>query len=210
MFEWFRRKPRIASCDALADFIDAQAAFIAQKGIFEYSRARAGHYSKVMFNEPDFVSAAEVARWSAFPLGLGMAAEVADSALRRTAPGLEGVTDAVEAATLTVFDRYPVPDALGPQKWREIRQALSVRLGYLKMHGPKRALDISAPYEQPYFDLMPIHEKLRKPDFPTLGNYLRVSLCNIYDEFIARLDIPALSTDIARRAGAAPAIASNG
>jgi hypothetical protein len=210
MFGLFRRKSKIASCDALADFIDAQAAFVAQKGIYEYSRARAGHYSKVMFNEPSFVSAAEVARWSAFPLGLAMVAEVADSALRRAAPALDGVTAAVEAATLAVFDRYPVPDALGQQNWQAAREALLVRLGYLKMHGPKRALDISGPYEQSYFDLMPIHEKLRKPDFPTLGNYLRVSLCNIHDELTTRLDIPPLSADIDRHAHPASAAASNG
>jgi hypothetical protein len=210
MFGFFKRKPKIASCDALADFVDAQAAFIAQKGIYEYSRARSGHYSKVLFRESEFLNAVEVARWSAFPLGLGMAAEVADSALRRTAPALDGVTAAVEAAALKVFDRYPVPAALGEQKWREAREALLVRLGYLKMHGPKRALDISGPYEQSYFDLMPIHEKLRKPDFPTLGNYLRVTLCNIYDELATRLDIPALSAESAQTEGRAPATASNG
>ena len=196
MFGLFRRKPKIASCDALADFIDAQAAFIAQKGIYEYSRARSGHYSKVLFREAGFIEAVEIARWSAFPLGLAMAAEVVDSALRRAAPALRGVTDAVEAATLKVFDRYPVPEALGVRKWQELREALLVRLGYLKMHGPKRALDISGPYEESYFGLMPIHEKLRKPDFPTLGNYLRVSICNIYDELNKRMDAEALAKQL--------------
>jgi hypothetical protein len=108
-----------------------------------------------------------------------------------------------------VFDRYPVPAALGAETWRAAREALVVRLAYLKLHAPKRALDITGPYEQSYFDLMPIHEKLRKPDFPTLGNYLRVSLCNIYDEFMDRLDGPALSADIARTESRAPAVASN-
>ena len=209
MFGLFRRKPKIGSCDALADFIDAQAAFIVQKGIYEYSRARAGHYSKVLFRESGFHEAVEVARWSAFPLGLAMVAEAADSALRRAAPTLEGVTAAVEAATLKVFDRYPVPAALGVETWGATREALVVRLAHLRLHGPKRALDITGPYEQSYFDLMPIHEKLRKPDYPTLGNYLRVSLCNIYDEFTDRLDGPAMAADIARTEPSAPAAASN-
>jgi len=208
MFGLFRRKPKIVSCDALADFIDAQAAFIVQKGIYEYSRARAGHYSKVLFRESQFQQAVEVSRWRGFPLGLAMVAEVVDSALRRMVPGVSGVTAAVEATTLTVFDRYPVPAALGPYKWQMAREALVLRLAYLKLHGPKRAIDITGPYEKSYFDLMPIHEKLRKPDFPTLGNYLRVSMCNIYDEFTAQLDIPALSAEIAQMEPA-PAIASN-
>ena len=29
--------------------------------------------------------------------------------------------------------------------------------------------------------LMPIHEKLRGSDYPTIRNYLRVTMCNIYD-----------------------------
>ena len=51
----FKIRPPISDLKALADFIDEQAAFVVQKGIFEYSRARAGHYSKVLFLEPDFL-----------------------------------------------------------------------------------------------------------------------------------------------------------
>ena len=47
----FRPRPPIWDLEALADFIDAQSAFIVQKGIYEYSRARAGHYAKVLFAE---------------------------------------------------------------------------------------------------------------------------------------------------------------
>ena len=43
-----------------------------------------------------------------------------------------------------------------------------------------------------YFDLMPIHEKLRGRDFPTTRNYLRAQLCNIHDEFGKRLDAAAM------------------
>ena len=39
---------------------------------------------------------------------------------------------------------------------------------------------------------MPIHEKLRAPDFPAIRNYLRVSLINIHDELIGALDVPAV------------------
>jgi hypothetical protein len=205
MFGWFRRKPKIATCEALVEFIDAQAAFVIQKGIYEYSRARAGHYSKVLFRESGFIAAVETSRWKAFPIGLAMVAEVADSALRRTAPGMEGATAAVIDATLKVFDRYPVPPSLGEVEWQAARQELSVRLAHLTMHAPKRAYDVSEPYAQTYFDLMPIYEKLRRPDFPTLRNYLRVQLCNVYDELTERLDIAALSADIAKNLAQSPA-----
>jgi len=43
---------------------------------------------------------------------------------------------------------------------------------------------------------MPIHEKLRGRDFPTTRNYLRVQLCNIHEEFMDRLDAPAVAASL--------------
>jgi hypothetical protein len=40
---------------------------------------------------------------------------------------------------------------------------------------------------------MPIHEKLRRAEFPTIRNYLKVTLCNIHDEFTRRLDAAAVA-----------------
>ena len=53
-----------------------------QKGIYEYSRARAGHYAKVLFREPEFQAAVEESRWRAYPLGLAMVAELVEGVLR--------------------------------------------------------------------------------------------------------------------------------
>jgi hypothetical protein len=42
--------------------------------------------------------------------------------------------------------------------------------------------------------MMPIHEKLRGRDFDTTRNYLRVSLCNIHDELVDRIDAAAVTS----------------
>ena len=138
VLDWFRRPPPIADREALADFIDSQAAFLVQKGIYEYSRARAGYYSKILFAEENFQQAVEHARWRAYPLGL---------------------------------------------------------------HPPKRAIDIPEQFVQSYFDLMPIHENLRRAEFPTTGSYLRVTLCNIHDELSKRLNTRALVGMLCARTG---------
>ena len=78
----FWRRPPIADLTALADFIDEQSAFVVQKGIYEYSRARAGHYAKVLFAESEFQDAVERSRWSAYPLGLAMVGEIVEGVLR--------------------------------------------------------------------------------------------------------------------------------
>jgi hypothetical protein len=49
LFDIFKRQPPIRDAAALAEFIDGNAAFVTQKGLYEYSRVRAGHYAKVLF-----------------------------------------------------------------------------------------------------------------------------------------------------------------
>src|SRR5215216_4593043 len=100
----FRPRPPVRDREALADFIDAQSAFIVQKGIYEYSRARAGHYAKVLFAEEGFARSVEHARWQAFPLGLSMVGEMIDGALASQAgiPRRERL-DQIIAVVLGVF-----------------------------------------------------------------------------------------------------------
>ena len=49
------------------------------------------------------------------------------------------------------------------------------------------------PFAKAYFGLMPIDRKLRASEFPTIRNYLRVTLCNIHEEFSKRADVPGLA-----------------
>ena len=195
-FDMFKRKPPIRDSAALADFIDANAAFVTQKGIYEYARARAGHYAKVLLSEQGFQEAAEQARWRAYPLGLGMVAEIVDNVLHRGRDverlrGLQKVREVV----LDVFDRYPPPAALDSQSWRDSRAELVRRLDQLSLHPPKRAIDIPETYIQPYFDAMPIYEKLKQTDFHTTHSYLKVVLCNVHEDLENRIDLPALDRE---------------
>jgi len=192
LFDYFRRPAPIGDAAALGDFIDKQSAFLAQKGIYEYARARAGHYSKVLFGEPGFQAAVEVSRWRAFPLALAMVTELVEGVLSPKTADRRRLLDALQTLTLSVFDRYPVPQSLGDEVWGEQRAELVRRLEMIGMHPPKRAIDIAFPWAQAYFDLMPIHEKLRGSDFPTIRSYLRITLCNIHDELIKRMDVSPL------------------
>jgi hypothetical protein len=197
--DFFRRPPPIGDTQALADFIDQHSAFLVQKGIYEYSRARAGHYAKVLFREQAFIDAVEQSRWRAFPLGLAMVGELVEGVLRPHETDRSEALEAFNSLVLSVFDRYPVPAALGEQTWRNERIELERRLRLSGMHAPKRAFDICEPWAETYVSMFPIHEKLRGRDFPTIRNYLRVTLCNIHDELSKRMDAPALAGMLGRR-----------
>src|SRR5215212_1290477 len=110
-FDWFRKPPPIRDMAGVSDFIDRNAAFLMQKGLYEYSRARAGHYSKVMFREPEFQAAVEVSRWRAYPLGLAMVAEMVEGVLRAHVGERHAALEALSDMVLDIFDRYPVPAA---------------------------------------------------------------------------------------------------
>jgi hypothetical protein len=197
LLDIFRRRPPIHDLTGLADFIDQNAAFLVQKGIYEYSRARAGHYAKVLFSEPLFRETIEKSRWGAFPLGLAMLAEVVEGVLRREAGSERQATlDALSSLVLSIFDRYPVPAALSESEWRDARAELERRLGLIGMHAIKPAKDIPEPFVEAYFSFIPIEKKLRKSEFPTIRNYLRVSLCNIHEEFSRRADTSALAATL--------------
>ncbi len=190
---FFRRQPPISDRAALADFIDAQSAFLVQKGIYEYSRARAGHYAKVLFAEEGFAKSVEHSRWQAYPLGLAMVGEMVEGVLRPHAGDRRrAMLDELTAMVLSVLDRYPVPPSIGEDAWLVARSELAKRIELTAGHAPKRVMDIPEPLAETYFALMPIHEKLRGRDFATTRNYLRVSLCNIHDELIERMDKGAL------------------
>jgi hypothetical protein len=187
-----RRATPIATAPALGDFLDRNAAFLVQKGLYEYSRARAGHYAKILFAETGFREAIERSRWQAFPLGLAMVTELVEGVLRPCADDRRAMLDGLAALALSVFDRYPVPAALEASRWTQARTELAHRLDLIGVHAVKPAKDIPVPFAKAYFALMPIHEKLRASEFPTITNYLRVSMCNIHDEFAGRADAPAL------------------
>lgn len=189
LFDMFSRRRPIRDERDLAEFIDGNAAFLVQKAIYEYSRARAGHYSKVLFKEPEFHKAVDVSRWRAFPLGLAMVAEIVEGVIRPQAGGDRGRDfDALVSIVLSVFDRYPVPEVLGPDAWQELRADLERRLRLISLHPVKRAMDVPEQYAALYFDLMPIHEKLRGRDLETTHNYLKVTLCNIHEELTKRIE----------------------
>lgn len=196
-FRLLRRKPKVRTAADLGQFIDENAAFLMQKGLYEYSRARAGHYAKVLLSDPGFLEAIEESRWRAFPLGLALVTEMVDGVLRPFAKdNSHGLLDSLSALALSAFDRYPVPPALGPDRWKEARADLVQRLARIGSHPPKRVIDIPIAHAETYWSYMPIHEKLRTRDLPTTTNYLRVSMSNIHDELTKRMDPAAMADNL--------------
>ena len=192
-----RRRPPVSDLQGLADFVDENAAFLVQKGMFEYSRARAGHYSKVMFGELEFQNAIESSRWRAYPLGLAMVGEVAvDVVEQLSGEERRSVVSAVTDIVLSVFDRYPVPSAVDADTWRQSRRTLAVHLSQIGLHPAKRAMDIPETLAESYFEMMPIHESMRSRDIGTTLSFLKLNLVNIHTELGKRMNATAMVQEL--------------
>ncbi len=191
----FRGIPPVDTREKLIAFLDTRAAFLIQKNMFDYARARSGPYFKVMVNEPEFQRAVETSRWSGYPVGLAALAEIARGVLFESADR-KAVNDAVSSAALAAFDKYPRPEILDAETWKQARETLILRLSQINLHPPKLAKDIILPYSQLLYDSQPIHEQMRKSDFGMIESQLRINLINMHDEFEKAVNIPALLADL--------------
>jgi hypothetical protein len=201
---YFGRKPPIDTREKLVEFLDTRSAFLIQKNIFDYARARSGPYFSHVIKEAAFKHAVEVSRWSGYPTGLAALAEIARGILFNDAER-KPLNDAVSSAALSAFDKYPVPEVLGDEAWKKAREILIERLALIDSHPPKFAKDVILPYAQILYDSQPIHEELRKRDFEMIQAQLRINMVTMHDEFESRVNKTELLADLGvhPRAGAA-------
>ena len=192
---YFGRKPPIDTREKLIDFLDTRAAFLIQKNIFDYARARSGPYFSQIIKEQAFKDSVEVSRWTGYPTGLAALAEIVRGVLFNDADR-KTLNAAVSSAALAAFDKYPVPAALGDETWKKARQTLIERLALIDMHPPKFVKDVILPYAQVLYDSQPIHEELRKRDFEMIQAQLRINLVTMHDEFEKRVNKAALLSDL--------------
>lgn len=196
-----RRKPPIRTSQELADFIDEQAAFLVQKGIYDYSRARSGHFSKVMLADEGFQSALNRSRWRAFPLGLAMVGETVETVLAPQAGGdRRRELDPLIGLVLSVYDRYPRPAELTDEEWAAGRADLAQHMERLSTHPPKRIIDIPVPFAERYFAMMPFDKPFLTPDAPTARSFMQLHLVKAQEELLNRMDAEAMVKQLADEA----------
>ena len=197
LFGFGRRTPPIHDSEALADFIDEQAAFLVQKGIYDYARARSGHYSKVLMTDKGFHQALDRSRWRAYPLGLAMVGEMVESVLAPQAGGdRRSELDPLIKLVLSVFDRYPVPASSTPDAWKAARDELALHLERLSTHPPKRVMDMPVSFADRYFAMMPFDKQFLTNDAPTARGFLQLQLLHMHDELIKRMDAAAMAREL--------------
>lgn len=191
--QWFQKPEPIASIEALEDFLDANAAFVAQRFLFEYARALAGYAWQPLMGEEGFKAAMERSRWLAYPLAMALVAELVEGVLRFAAKGrMPELPRAIDAAAQAALARHTPPASIEAATWELARARLSLHIGALQATPPLAIKDIAKPFAEEMLGLLPIHPRLGGRDPYVARNNLAVGLLKVHEDFLARADQPAL------------------
>ena len=187
-----KTRSRVATLHELADFLAAQTAYVAQRTVLDYCRARTGLNWSKLIHERAFLDSLEICRWEAYAEVLAEVAELTLILLRRQSPVepqayLQGVAAAADAA----LRRHPVPGHR--TGWEDASAAIERHLAQ-SLLAPPRAVHLTGfGAADAIFARLPIHADLRREDRPMFRNSMRFALCRVFDEMMHRIDVAALA-----------------
>ncbi len=195
----FRKPEPIADGAALGRFIDSRAAFLAQKGIVEFCRVRAGIHWQKLFAEDEFRRALTRSTWQAYGPTLALVCEMVEAALRPHA-GIDRqrAAHAILAIARDRYLAYPLPAGFTAEQWSEglelVVRAIEARQGEASRpvrHMPREMARL-------VFAALPLHPAIVTNDADYIHNNLRMNLLRAHDDFLAAADLPALARDLLR------------
>jgi hypothetical protein len=196
-----KRRPPVATLDGLADFLAAQTAYVSQRTVLEYCRARTGLNWDKLYREQAFVDSLEVCRWEAYAEVLGEVAELALILLRRQSPVDPQVyLPDMAAAVGAALRRHPVPGHR--TSWDAAAAAIEQHLAQSLLAAPRAVHLAGFGAADAIFAHLPIHPDLRREDGEMFRNSVRFALCRVFDEMTRRLDVAALAQSL--RGGGQP------
>jgi hypothetical protein len=197
-----RRWPSVTAGPELADFFAAQTAYVAQRSVIEYCRARAGLNWDKLFSEQLFLERLEVCRWEAYAVVLAELAELALTRLRRDGTAdPETYLPALAAAAQAALLRHPVPGHR--TSWADAADAIERHLARALLAAPRPVHLLGVHSADTIFDLLPIHAELRPEDREMFQNSVRFAICGVSEVMARCFDLPALEASL-QAGGAGP------
>jgi hypothetical protein len=190
-----RRWAPVTTGEELADFLAAQTAYVAQRSVIEYCKARTGLNWEKLSLEQSFLERLEVCRWEAYAIVLAEVAELALIRLRRDGAAtpeayLPGLVAAARAALL----RHPVPSHR--TSWTDAADALERHLARAVLAAPRPVHLLGVQSADAIFDLLPIHASLRPEDREMFQNSVRFAICGAFDAMSRCFEVPALEASL--------------
>jgi hypothetical protein len=195
-----RKSPPVTTADGLADFLSAQTAYVAQRTVIEYCRARAGLNWDKLFAERSFLERLEVCRWEGYAVVLAELAELALIRLRRDGAAdpqayLPALVQSAHAALL----RHPVPSHRA--SWSDAADAIEQHLARALLAAPRPVHLVGYQSADTIFELLPIHADLRRQDREMFQNSVRFAICGVFEKMTRQADVAALEASLLAASG---------
>jgi hypothetical protein len=195
-----RRSPPVTTAGGLAECLAAHTAYVSQRTVIEYCRARTGVNWDKLIAEPLFFERLEACRWEAYGVVLAEVAELALIRLRRDgADDAEVYLPALVQAAHAALLRHPVPGHR--TSWSDAADAVEHHLARALLAAPRPVHLIGVHAADVIFDLLPIHPDLRREDREMFRNSLRFAICGVSDAMARQFDLGALAPALIAAAG---------
>jgi len=123
----FLPKPKVRSLAALQQFLEGEAAYLAQRSVVEFVRNELGSLSAQAFDDPRFQVKMTVSRWDGFAAILADMIGLAHAHLLATGTPRAVLDVYFGDLYATILARHPTPDHR-PQGWDPEIAALRTRL----------------------------------------------------------------------------------
>ena len=190
----FRKSEPIADSKALQGFLDSRAAFIAQKGIVEFCRVRAGIYWQKLFAEEEFRTVLSYTCWLAYAPALALVTEMVEAAIRPAA-GAERprVAAAIEDIARTAYMAYPAPEGFTENQWIDRFAIIRERLAEAAARPAQPVRAMPKGMAELVFEALPIHPSIVSNDSDYIHNNIRMNLLRAHDDFLAAADLAQLA-----------------
>ncbi len=190
----FRKPETIADREALQRFVDSRASFLAQKGIVEFCRVRAGVYWQKLFTEEEFRQALSLSCWQAYAPALALVTEMVEAALRPAA-GIDRprVAAAIEQIARAAYMAYPAPAGFTDAQWVERFELVSGRLAEVAGQPARPVRNMPKGMAERVFEALPIHPSIVRNDADYIHNNIRMNLLRAHEDFLASADLERLA-----------------
>ncbi len=198
LFSRFVRPPPIAERRALAEFIDANSAFVAQSALYGYVKTRAGFDYFRLFEDETFVRSINIAKWNIYAACVGDLSLFCGAHIFRR---LSGGGAAAETATLMneciaqVFGERDTPPDAGDDYSALVRTART-RIAEARWQTlqDNETLFSRSPDALVYW--APIADRHKRYDAQIVRNSVIFKWKEVRDKFRRRIDVAALHREM--------------
>ncbi|MBX9748829.1 MAG: hypothetical protein K5Q68_04365 [Roseococcus sp.] len=184
----FFRPRRLASPEALGEFLRGQAAYVAQKTVLDYCRVKAGRSEKHLFSDADFQAALAHCRWQVFFAALADVTALVEAHLRPHAPGQEiALAERLAALHKAALQAEPPPETEAPSA-AEAEAALPHYLASRQLEPALPADRLPLTAEPVLFATLPVHPEQRQGESLAIRGGLRFQVVTTQQELERRFD----------------------